>query len=140
MDKRVMGKICVTAAILVFLNVCINAQEKGGNSVPDVIMHVAISAELSFATSMFLTIKKPEMPLAKKYIISSSVAILAGVGKEVVDYYVDQFDPVDIGWDILGVASGIAVHWLIIDRSRQKGDLSMQVNKSGVSARLLVKF
>jgi len=141
MERNSGRRICILLAIVFLFNINVNAVEKGGgNGVSDILLHYTISAELSFASCMFFTIKKPEMPLAKKYIISASFASLAGLGKEMLDASRDEFDPADLGWDALGIGSGILIHWLLIDRTRQKGNLSFQFDDHSFSARFILNL
>lgn len=133
--------LCVTMVILVFVVSDIAYAGGGGeNTIGDIALHYSISAELSFASCMFITIKKPEMPLATKYIIGGSVAALAGLGKELLDKGRDQFDPADLGWDVLGVGTGIFLHWLIIDRKIQKGKISLNISSQGFTAGYVCYF
>lgn len=131
---------CVMAVFLIFIFFNVKAGDESGNTTGDIILHYSLSAELSFASCMFITIKKPEMPLAAKYIIGGSAAALAGLGKEFLDKEQDRFDPVDLGYDLLGVGTGIILHWLIIDRPIRKGHISLNINQKGFAAGYVCYF
>ena len=131
---------CVIAVFLIFGFFNVKAGDEGGNTTGDIILHYSLSAELSFAACMFITIKKPEMPLAAKYIIGGSAAALAGLGKEFLDKEKDRFDPADLGYDLLGVGTGIFLHWLIIDRPIRKGQISLKVSGKGFTAGYVCYF
>jgi hypothetical protein len=134
-DKvSVRRKVCLLIILVFFTNTVTNALGNSGNSPRDIVLHYAISAELSFATCMFITIEKPEMPLAYKYIIGATAATAAGFAKELLDTGEDKFDPADIGWDVLGVGTGILLHWIIVDRVSKKASLSLTLNNKGFSA------
>ena len=65
----------------------------------DATLHYVLSAEITFASCMFLTLKNPELTLGNKYLASAGIGIFAGLGKELLDLARSEgtFDWWDIG-------------------------------------------
>jgi len=103
-------------------------------------LHFAISTELSFASCMFLTLKDPEMPLAKKYLLGSGVAVFIGFAKEFSDLIDGYFDWNDIGFDMLGVGTGIVLHYFIFDRKMRHNSVSLNLSKDCYMASVKIYF
>ena len=103
--------------------------QQGGNTFADVALHYTISAEITFASCMFITLKNPQMSLKNKYLISAGVGTLAGVGKELLDLATDKdFDMADIGVDLLGVGTGLVLHYFVFDRKMLARSISFQIS------------
>lgn len=94
----------------------------------DYTLHYLISTEIVFSSCMFMTLKKPDMPLAKKYLLGAGVGAFIGVTKECVDLIDDQFDWIDLGFDMMGVGTGILLHYLIFDRKMQRSRVSLSLS------------
>jgi hypothetical protein len=97
------------------------AQKGGKTSVPDIVdptLHLAASTMISFTTCVVITRIKPDMKLIPKYLIAGTFSMLPGFGKEYYDdkYKDSPFDWVDVGFDAIGVGSGILIYYLFFDR------------------------
>jgi hypothetical protein len=113
---------------LTFHSECISAQQ-GGNTPVEAALHYAISTEISFASCMFITIKYPQMSLKNKYLISAGVGTLAGVGKELLDLATNgDFDMADIGIDLLGIGTGLVLHYFVFDKKMLSRSVSFQIS------------
>jgi hypothetical protein len=103
--------------------------QQGGNTFADVALHYAISAEITFASCMFITLKNPQMSLKNKYLISAGVGTVAGVGKELLDLATyGDFDLADIGIDILGIGTGLVLHYFVFDKKMLARKVTFQIS------------
>jgi hypothetical protein len=123
----------IAKAALLFLLVsalhspCVSAQTEN-NSPQKIFLHYTISAGITYASCRLITNAHPEMSLTNRYLISAGIGLAFGIGKEVFDELTgNNFDLVDLGIDILGVASGLLLHYCIIDKKSIKGDISFNI-------------
>ena len=113
----------------------------GNNSYKEVILHYTISAGISFTSCRLLSITYPEMSLTNKYLISSGIGLAFGIGKETIDYLSgDIFDMMDIGFDVLGIASGLLLHYCFFDKKKIRGDISFNIADPRHLASLKIRF
>ena len=103
-------------------------------------LHYLVSTELSFASCMFITLKKPDMPMGKKYLLASGASLAIGFAKEFADLIDGEFDWYDIGFDALGVGTGILLHYLVFDRKMQSSMVSIGLSREGYMASLRFCF
>jgi putative lipoprotein len=87
---------------------------------PDKALHFTISAATAatgYGTAAILTPDK-----RYRFLTGASLALAAGVGKEVLDFYgPGDASWKDLTWDVVGTATGLAVAWAInriVERSR----------------------
>lgn len=108
----------------------------------DAALHYVLSTEITFASGMFFTIKHPQMHLGDKYLISGCIGLAAGFLKEFADELVREnaFEWADIGVDILGVGTGLLLHYLIIDKPKIKSKVSLNVSSTGYLATVKISF
>ena len=78
----------------------------------DKALHFAVSAGIAGggygATALFTAEERPRL------LIGGGLALLAGIGKEIADHYTGG-DPSwrDLGWDVVGTATGLGVGLLV---------------------------
>ncbi|MBN2482022.1 MAG: hypothetical protein JXB19_09800 [Bacteroidales bacterium] len=108
----------------------------------DATLHYVLSAEITFASCMFFTLKSPEITLQNKYLASAGIGILAGISKELVDmiHSDGNFDLLDIGMDVLGVGTGLLLHYFIFDKKTVRSNISFNISESGYLASVKVYF
>ena len=78
----------------------------------DKALHFAASAGIALGgyggASLFSEAERPRL------LVGGGLALLAGVGKEIADRYTGGDASLkDLGWDVVGTASGLAVGWLL---------------------------
>lgn len=113
----------------------------GNNSYKEVILHYTISAGISFTSCRLLSINYPEMSLTNKYLISSGIGLAIGIGKETFDLLIgSDFDMADIGFDVLGIATGLLLHYCFFDKKKIRGDISFNIADPQHLASLKIRF
>ena len=100
----------------------------------DYTLHYLVSTEIAFSTCMFITLKKPDMSIGKKYLLASGTGLVIGVAKELTDLIDDQFDWIDLGFDMAGIGTGILLHYLVFDRKMQRSMVSLGFSREGYMA------
>lgn len=81
------------------------------------------------------------MSLTNKYLISSGIGLAFGIGKETIDYLSGEiFDMMDIGFDVLGIASGLLLHYCFFDKKKIRGDISFNIADPRHLASLKIRF
>lgn len=108
----------------------------------DASLHYILSAEITFASCMFMTLKNPDISLKNKYLLGAGIGTFSGISKELLDIYhtTGSFDYRDIGINLLGVGTGLFLHFLIFDRKMLKGNISLNLSQSGCLASIQVCF
>ncbi len=105
----------------------------------EAVLHYTISAQITFTSSWILTCKHPDMTIKNKYLISGGIGLFAGVSKEVIDVLTGEyFSFIDLGFDLLGIGSGLLLHYLIIDKDNLRSSISLNV--SDRSCQATIKF
>ena len=127
--KYFLIRLFLVYAFLVISAKCMVAQDTR-ILVYEGILHYTISAEISFASCMFFTLKTPDMSLATKYLISSGITLAGGFAKELADELVGYFDWIDIGFDVLGIGSGLVLHYFVFDRKMKRSSISFNVTSN----------
>lgn len=89
---------------------------------------------------MFFTLVNPEMSLTKKYLLSAGVGTFVGFAKEFTDLIDSNFDWSDIGFDLLGVGTGLILHYLVFDRKMHRNNLSFNITGDAYMASLRLYF
>lgn len=129
--KYFISRLLIVSVVIVLTSEYTAAQSKKLEIINGSI-HYVISAEITFASCMFLTLKNPDISLTKKYLVSAGVGICAGVSKELIDLLVleGSFDFLDIGIDLLGIGTGLLLHYIVFDRKIIRSNISLNVNDS----------
>jgi hypothetical protein len=113
----------------------------GSNSYREVALHYTISAGITFTSCWLIISNYPEMSLKNKYLTSAGIGILAGVGKEFIDLASSKyFDFVDIGVDLLGIGSGLVLHYIIFDKKTIRSSISFNISDRNYLASIKFYF
>lgn len=81
------------------------------------------------------------MSLTNKYLISSGIGLAIGIGKETFDLLIgSDFDMADIGFDVLGIATGLLLHYCFFDKKKIRGDISFNIADPQHLASLKIRF
>lgn len=103
----------LSAATLVLLvSATASAQPRDDLFGRDKALHFAVSAGIAGggygATALFTPDERPRL------VIGGGVALLAGIGKEIADRYTGGHPSWrDLGWDVVGTATGLGVGLLV---------------------------
>jgi hypothetical protein len=119
------------------------SEQIGRNSYREVILHYTISAGITFVSCRLLSFNtSPELSLTKKYLISAGIGLVAGFGKEIVDlkYLTGIFDWVDIGFDVLGIGTGLLLHYYIFDKKKCSSSISLNFTGNNYIATIRINF
>jgi len=97
---------------------------------------------LSFTTSFVTSKLFPNMKLRNRYILSGIIGMVPGTSKELYDYNLCECqDWYDVGIDVLGVGSGILLHYFIIERKKIKNKtLVLNLSQNSIVATLNMRF
>jgi hypothetical protein len=134
-------RIILIVFFILACNTKIYGAHLGDNSYQELFLHYTISTAISFTSCRLLTLYYPEMTLTNKYMISTGVGVLVGVGKEVFDANSGKhFDFIDIGFDLLGIATGLVLHYYIFDKKNTRSNLSFRISDQGYVATLKISF
>jgi hypothetical protein len=132
--------LLVSAVLLTCSLECTNAQL--GNVINyESALHYNVSAGISFAACRYLTVKKPEISVKNRYLLAGSIGLLAGVGKEVLDIALGSyFSAADFVFDLLGIVSGLDVHYQIFDNKKVTSNISFIVSGRSYLASIIIFF
>lgn len=139
--KQLICCLLIGIAIIVLTSEHVSAQSRR-DILLDASLHYVISAEITFASCMYFTLKNPDISLTKKYLAGAGIGIFVGIGKELTDLIKTEgeFDCLDIGFDLLGVGTGLLLHFFIFDRKRMRGKVSLNISETGYTASLKFHF
>jgi uncharacterized protein YfiM (DUF2279 family) len=103
------------------------------------VMHFGISGGLAFGGCAVATTARPSGKRVAQYTIAASLATIPGVAKEWYDSaHGKPFSLSDIGFDLLGVATGLTLHYVVRDRPRRRSRVTLGSDGSGLA--LLVRL
>jgi hypothetical protein len=141
MKYSLITRVILSGMLAVAMQAPCSGAHIGDNSYTELILHYTVSAGISFTSCLLISRAHPELTLTNKYMISAGIGLAFGVGKETIDELSGgDFDMVDIGFDVLGIASGLLLHYCIIDRKKIRGDLSFNIADPRHLASLKIRF
>ena len=134
--RKVFFGFFIGALLLLVTNEQLSAQSSTFHKelIYNYTLHYLVSTEISFSSCMFITLMKPDMPLGKKYVLAAGTSVAIGFAKELADLIDGEFDWLDIGFDVLGVGTGILLHYLVFDRKMQRSMVSIGLSREGYMA------
>lgn len=96
-------------------------------------LHFGVSGGLSFGSCAIITTARPSGKRVGQYAIAASLATIPGVAKEWYDATQGKpFSLSDIGFDLLGVATGLTLHYIVRDRPRRRSRVAIRGSGSGL--------
>jgi len=141
MYQSYLNRLFIVCALILVCNTEYLHAQIGRNSYFEVILHYTASAGISYVSCRMLNAGNPEMSIQNKYMISAGIGLVAGVGKEVLDLVTDNiFDFIDLGFDILGVGSGLLLHYLLFDRKTIRTIVSFNISDHYYLATIKIRF
>jgi hypothetical protein len=141
MKRSIIAKVILLGTLASHSHAPCLGAHIGNNSYKEVILHYTISAGISFTSCRLLSINFPEMSLTNKYLISSGIGLAIGIGKETFDLLTgSDFDMADIGFDALGIATGLLLHYCFFDKKKIRGDISFNLADPQHLASLKIRF
>ena len=139
-NQYLISRLFLGCAVLAFNSGFIFAQHEKSNGV-DAVLHYTISSEIAFASCWIITSNYPDISLKNKYLIGAGIGILAGVGKEFFDLASGRdFSFIDIGFDLLGIGSGLNSHYVIFDKKIIRSSMSFNISDHNYLATIRISF
>jgi hypothetical protein len=115
----------ILTSVLISHSFC---SDKGNAASREWTLHYTLSTAITFTSSTAIYFIRPDLPQKSKYLISSGIGLAVGVGKEMYDVFSGgYFDLYDFGFDLLGIASGLLLHFCMFDLKNSKGTLSLNL-------------
>jgi hypothetical protein len=141
MKHSLIARVILSGILAMALYAPCSGAHIGNNSYTELILHYTVSAGISFTSCLLISHAHPEMTLTNKYMISAGIGLAFGVGKETIDELSGgDFNMLDIGFDVLGIASGLLLHYCFIDKKKIRGDISFNIADPQHLASLKIRF
>jgi hypothetical protein len=107
----------------------------------DPALHYTVASYITFTSTMILTSINEDMNLGLKYSLSGSLTLIPVLGKELYDEKLRDipWSWADAGFGVAGIATGLALHYLIYDKKKFKNS-SFNINVGSNSATLAYRI